>query len=415
MNISAKTATSLAKAYLVCLASFTVLLLAVWCVPKSLIKPQVIESCGVLSEEGDYPQTRVTASMRSDTIDSFTTALSLNIAVHGTGNPIKDAFAGAYYKNGEVFTANLAEGIDKPAGEAYTRYWHGYLVVLIPLLTVFSLVQIRSIFLLAMGLLSCAACALIGRKTSLLASLALALALIMSNVWVAAFSTSLAFSFFVALVAVILVALWADEGKELGTERNWLVFFFVVGAVTSYVDFLNTPIVALGLPLATYLAIRHESVAKATLSEAAMLVAGACIAWGLGYGLLWASKWALSAIVLGTNAFGDALGTASYRVGANGLGARIDAIRANVNTMFDTWQRYLVAALAVVLLVVGIVRHRRPCLPLAISLLVVTLLPILWYVALANHSTIHAFFVYRALSVSVYAGALMPALLIRGK
>ena len=207
----------------------------------------------------------------------------------------------------------------------------------------------------------------------------------------------------------------ADEGKELGTERDWLVFFFVVGAVTSYVDFLNTPIVALGLPLATYLAIRHESVAKATLSEAAMLVAGACIAWGLGYGLLWASKWVLSAIVLGTNAFGDALGTASYRVGANGLGARIDAIRANVNTMFDTWQRYLVAALAVVLLVVGIVRHRRPCLPLAISLLVVTLLPILWYVALANHSTIHAFFVYRALSVSVYAGALMPALLIRGK
>ena len=415
MNISAKTATSLAKAYLVCLLSFTVLLLAVWCVPKSLIKPQVIESCGVLSEEGDYPQTRVTASMRSDTIDSFTTALSLNIAVHSTGNPLRDAFAGAYYKNGEIFTANLAEGIDKPAGEAYTRYWHGYLVVLIPLLTVFSLVQIRSIFLLAMGLLSCAACALIGRKTSLLASLALALALIMSNVWVAAFSTSLAFSFFVALVAVILVALWADEGKELGTERNWLVFFFVVGAVTSYVDFLNTPIVALGLPLATYLAIRHESVAKATLSEAAMLVAGTCIAWGLGYGLLWASKWVLSAIVLGTNAFGDALGTAGYRVGANGLGARIDAISANVNTMFDTWQRYLVAALAAVLLLVGIVRHRRPCLPLAISLLVVTLLPILWYVALANHSTIHAFFVYRALSVSVYAGALMPTLLIRGK
>ena len=103
MNISIKSVRSLAKAYLACLAIFTVLLVAVWCVPKSLIKPQVIESCGVLAEEGDYPQTRVTASMRSDTIDSFTTALSLNIAVHGTGNPLKDAFAGAYYKNGEIF------------------------------------------------------------------------------------------------------------------------------------------------------------------------------------------------------------------------------------------------------------------------------------------------------------------------
>lgn len=415
MNISIKSVRSLAKAYLACLVIFTVLLVAVWCVPKSLIKPQVIESCGVLAEEGDYPQTRVTASMRSDTIDSFTTALSLNIAVHGTGNPLKDAFAGSYYKNGEVFTANLAEGIDKPAGEAYTRYWHGYLVVLIPLLTVFSLVQIRSLFLVAMGLLSCAACALIGRKTSLLASLALALSLIMANVWVAAFSTSLAFSFFVALVAVILVALWADEAAPLGAERDWLTFFFVVGAVTSYLDFLNTPIVTLGLPLATYLAIRHESVASASLKEAAVLLAGTCVAWGLGYGLLWASKWVLSAIVLGTNALGDAVGTAGYRVGANGMGARIDAIKTNVNTMLDTWQRYLVAALGVVLLLVGIIFHKRPCLPLAIALLVVTLLPMLWYVALANHSTIHAFFVYRALSVSFYGAALMPSLLIDWK
>lgn len=102
-------------------------------------------------------------------------------------------------------------------------------------------------------------------------------------------------------------------------------------------------------------------------------------------------------------------------MGANGMGARIDAIKTNVNTMLDTWQRYLVAALGVVLLLVGIIFHRRPCLPLAIALLVVTLLPMLWFVALANHSTIHAFFVYRALSVSVYGAALMPALLIDWK
>ena len=80
-----------AKAYVVCVGVFSLLMVLVSLVPKNAIRQQVEESIPMLIEEGDRPAAWPTMHETPDALDSFTTSLSLNIAMHVTGNPIMGA------------------------------------------------------------------------------------------------------------------------------------------------------------------------------------------------------------------------------------------------------------------------------------------------------------------------------------
>lgn len=400
-----------AKAYVLCVGIFSLLMVLVSLVPKNAIRPQVEESIPVLTEEGDRPAAWPTMHETPDALDSFTTSLSLNIAMHVAGNPLRGAVMCPYYRMPEQSMADaLSEGLDKEAQIPYFRYWHGYLSVLVPLLTLFNIAQIRKVFLLAAMLLSVAVAALLGRKTHLGAALAWGAALLFSNIWIVTESTAQFFCYLAALVATIYVAVKSTEDKPLGEDVTG-VFFFAVGASTVFLDFLDTPAVSLGLPLATYVVLRKRSVLEDPFAQTLGRLLILALSWAAGYTLLWATKWLIGIVVLGGVAAEDlrfvfGLRTSSQTTDGESVG-RIEVIRRNVAQMFSGWMVACAKVLGVAWVAITCFFHKRAWYKLCIVLVAIAAIPVLWYLAMPNHAADHTFFTYRNLCISIYALGLM--------
>ena len=404
-----------AKAYVVCVGVFSLLMVLVSLVPKNAIRQQVEESIPMLIEEGDRPAAWPTMHETPDALDSFTTSLSLNIAMHVTGNPIMGAvLCPPYMAPAKSMAETLQKGMDLPAQNQYFHYWHGYLTVLVPLLTLLNIAQIRKVFLLAVVLLSVAVCALLGRKTHLGAALAWGVALLFSNIWIVAESTAQFFCFLVALVATLYVINKSTDEKPLGADVTG-PFFFVVGAATVFLDFLDTPVVSLGLPLATYVILRKDSVMSGPFAQTLGRLAILAISWLAGYALLWATKWVIGLVVLGGVAVDDLrfvfnLRSSSQSTGGEAVG-RIDVLRRNVAEMAPGWMVACAKVLGVIWVAITCFFHRRAWYKIGAALLAVAAIPVAWYFALPNHAIDHTFFTYRNLCISVYSLGLMACFL----
>lgn len=400
-----------AKAYVLCVGVFSLLMALVSLVPKNAIRQQVEESVPILAEEGDRPVAWPTMHETPDALDSFTTSLSLNIAMHVAGSPFRGAVLCPYYRMPEQSMADaLSEGLDKEAQIPYFRYWHGYLSILVPLLTLFNIAQIRKVFLFVAMLLSVAVAALLGRKTHLGAALAWGGALLFSNIWIVTESTAQFFCYLVALVATLYVANKSTEDRPLGDDVSG-PFFFVVGAITVFLDFLDTPVVSLGLPLATYVILRKDSVMRDPFAQTLGRLAILAISWVAGYALLWATKWVIGVVVLGGVAAQDlrfvfGLRTSSQTTGGEAVG-RMEVLRRNVAEMFSGWMVACAKVLGVAWVVITCFFHKRAWYKLCIVLVAIAAIPVLWYFALPNHAADHTFFTYRNLCISVYALGLM--------
>ena len=396
-----------AKVYAVCVGLFTLLLVIVSFVPRAAIQRQLEESAGILATEGDRPVAWPAADLEVDYLDSFTTALSLNIASHAVGHPFVGAFAGSYFVGQGSRVEQFAEGLGKEAQVEYARYWHGYLSVLVPLLVVCNIDQIRVLFLILMVTLACVATSLMGRRRRMGAAVCLGIALLFANVLFATVSTSLAFSFFVALGATVWVLIRVREDDERLCDDVDGVNFFVIGALTVFLDFLNTPIVTLGLPLATYAMLRKRTLAERPAKESLVRLGILFFAWGAGYGLVWATKWIIGFVVCGSNVFEGVVGLAGSWTSGTPEGvesvSRMDVIRENLGQMLPRWLVLVCAGLAVVWAGLMLRFRRRGSGTLVLALLCAAALPFVWYLVLATHSHVHSFFAYRNLCVSVYA------------
>ncbi len=174
--------------------------------------------------------------------------------------------------------------------------------------------------------------------------------------------------------------------------------FFILGALTVFFDFLDNPILTLGIPLCFFILklFYSKSDLKYKDSCKSPIFAG-FVFWGLGYGILWAGKWVLSFFVYGTYAFKNAFGAIALRIGksaeaANYPSSPYSAIITNLKTA--GWFRIkllLLIALAVViigiilLVILKIKNHKirkisETCVVLGIS----SLLPFVWYAVLNN-------------------------------
>lgn len=376
--------------WVICLASFVGLLVAVCLVPKELIRSGVEASATQLEAEGAYYS--FGTNLPNYTLDNVTSAIVLDIAGHTTGNPLVDAMRAGNTPNMDTDMRNPIDHFGDAGQNAYARYWHGYLVLYIPLLILFDLVQIRWILETATLLLTVAVGILLARRGRPAHGLVLALALMMVEVPVAQLNLSLCMPFLVGLVGSVLVLVRPDI-----TPLGRGTLFFVLGAVTAYVDFLTTPLVALTLPLLVALAAEDFSSVRG--GDVLRLLVICVISWGLGYGLLWVSKWIVGSLVLRTNVLLDAADTTLFRVGAGAspltFADRVAVVVQNFRNVAPL--RYLAfLALPALVALVGAVRHNgaKPLLR-TLSYVLVALLPVAWYLVVANHSSIHSWFTYR--------------------
>ncbi|MBI1365022.1 MAG: hypothetical protein GC153_03595 [Alphaproteobacteria bacterium] len=327
-------------------------------------------------------------------IDFSTECLGMSFGLPGARgeNALEEAVKSPVVSHCAPFQALLEES--KGARRIdYFRYWHGYAAISRPILEIFSYHDLRMLTFNAMVLLF------------------FALAFRLYRDFGAKFALAVLFPFFFVHYGGFLI-LWTKAAPwivMLGAsiyfasarrpyERDPFLAFFLIGALTSYVDLLSTPLLTFGLPAYVYffyLARRGDMPAPRAQIE--RLAAIGCF-WFAGYAGLWCAKFLLAFAVVGPHAIRDIVDTALFRIHGGYESVKWwpgAAIEENFEVFKGLWG-------AVILVVFGALpfakaarrRGAAALLRRAPVLALLALSPFVWYEVLSNHSQIHGLFTH---------------------
>lgn len=371
-----------AVVFLLCIAVFTAAMAAAFTIPNSAIESNQRQAAAVIESEGQYP--RYFFDTSACQLDNFTDGLMLDRVL-----------------NPDESRNPLASAMDI---EGYSRYWHGYQVLLRPALMFLNYKQIRYLnMMLFFGLLA-GVFSMMHRKMGLRP----ALGFLASMVACYAVIIPLSMQFMSVFVLMLLGCLWVLRRYERMSVRELLSFFLVLGMATNFFDLLTAPLLTLGMPLiiCLYLEIAHRA-GNRFLSSVKLLFFPS-LAWGIGYGGCWVAKWAVGSLVLQRNVFAEAASQIFFRVsGSEDYPVdRGEAISENFDRMFlDPGKRLLLllgVLLGIWLLLALIFWMPAKRLACGAMILAVAAFPYAWFLVMANHSQIHYWFTYRIQAMTLF-------------
>ena len=409
--------------------AFALLFIAVvLCVCCSLIAPAIDtaamrrnawQGALMLAEQGATPQ--LTGGFKSAQLDNFTAILITKTAAYTGDEPwLLRAFGGLRVDmptaEGETdwqAYGRYVSGSDAPDGHImhYARYWHGYMLPLRLLLSVFDLANLQMLLYFAQSALFFLV--LSGMKKRGLAALIPGFFLAVFLMMPAATGTCLQFAP-VSLLMLLgcLMILHGDARIEAAVTLPG--FFALLGLFTNYFDLLTAPLVTLLFPLIVLLCLRIR--AGKPLIPLGLLAVCCCAAWGMGYGCMWALKWLLNCLVYGWGHLENIIRQAALRTSAEESRSRLDALRLNFDVILAK-KSYLV------LLIMGFAASLAPAANAlvlrrgvkanlrALALVIPALVPAMWDIVMANHSIDHTYFTFRSAAAMVFAGFALITLL----
>jgi hypothetical protein len=369
-------------------------------IPTSLLRASIGNSLETLKPEGTYPSFGL--PFRRIALDNYTDALILNTAYSVDNH---QPFRAALFNFRKLLRSDESDQIknldahyrEQTTSEAsYERYWHGYLVVLRPLLLLFSYSQVR--FLLFLALLTSFGYLLY--QTTLHKSWAHVAALLIAAIYVDFFYLGQSIQFSQVFLIGIGASLWYLKKKD--HLQDLTALFFITGALTSFFDLLTAPLVTLGFLLIVTTDPNHK---KPTLLNICW--------WVLGYSLLWVSKWVLVELIFAPGAMSDALGHVLNRTvhEADPNFSHLQAVLLNIRQLIGYARSNKFGALFIAGAAgLFFFRYRKldtRSLQRASTWAMIAALPYGWYLVAANHSYLHVWFTYRAQFLSVAAAVLL--------
>ncbi|MCH5230119.1 MAG: hypothetical protein J1F12_09040 [Muribaculaceae bacterium] len=363
-------------------------------IPNSWIRENINESAKELSNEGLYPQ----FGTQFLQLDNFTDALMLTIAYTSDGTSpfiqaMKIPYAHIEDKDNietlQIVSTSHSIPTTEPSQleyEYYGRYWNGYLLTLKPLLIFFNYNQIRLINCFFVSLLIILASVGIYKKLPSIYFWLYLLTLAIFYLPIGMFSLQFSSCFIIANLSVIIIT-WADK---IWIEKYSVLFFFIIGILTAFFDFLTFPLVTLCLPLIIYGGLKRN------LSLKNLFILSA--AWGIGYALFWSSKWLVAISFCDFNFKDDVAGSISQRTTGE--------LPQLMITYFGSSQKFLILASIVsigvisvcILLSTILIRKygKFDFINSKLYLALIALYPWVWFLLLINHSIVHLWFTYRA-------------------
>lgn len=411
---------------LLCIHMFLMLVASL--IPAKQLEKHVIESSEVLFEEGE--KKNINLGYKQENIFTFTDALMINIAYSvDSTDPIQSMLlarknyvpgqtlqvyidsqynlgASEQYinkKNGDLYQTKelygLMHGENITDSFEYARYWHGYLVILRPLLAITNYTGIRIILLIITTILVIQLLYKIYKKLDISIAIIFFIGLLSVSIFIVTQGINEILVFIVALIFSIILL----SKKHLDNHINEL--FFVIGSITVFIDFLTAPLVTLGIPLIIYLLLLQKY--NKNLKDIILSLVKICITWGLGYALTWISKWIITQVMLGRPVISQAIEQAKFRInlGTSKLGY-IDVVMRNIRFLS---KNVVLAILSLLIIYIAgnlILNNKKDInvkqnIKNAMPYIITAIFPFMWYFILQEHSYIHAFFTYRILIITV--------------
>lgn len=397
----------------VCLmvAVFFVLSLLASTIPSGNIKQNVLSSIETIEEEGLKHRIGNIFLFR---LDNFTDALMLNIAQGiDAEKPVESAVKDTYYLKDDRMsilsaTKDIAENkFDDVYPTDYARYWHGYLVLLRPLLLFTDYTGIRTINYICFGLIIIGLYLLMHlnkHHRTLLTAFIASLAAI--NFPMIPLSMQFSTVFYISFITSAVIIRQCNKGQN--AKKNLCSIFLITGGVTAFFDLLTVPLVTLCLPLTLFLYTSDTP----TRSKYRQLLSSAA-AWAAGYCSVWTSKWLIAAVTTGydiTDAISAAIMRTSteyddYDMSFYGIFCFLKQYPLLLTTSFAA------AALLIAFYIYLYLRSKKAFVANS-WLLVIAAMPFAWCIVLRNHSVIHHWFVWRIFFISIMANLLFLSKII---
>lgn len=395
-------AKNLSLIYIFLISIFVITMTISYTLPNKNIINNTKESMPKLLAEGVYP--KVFFDSYKSQLDNFTDSWMLNIAISADNkHPLKSSLENPYKESHEAKDKidHLNKSLyqeDLLIGE-YSRYWHGYQIVLRPLLLLFNYEQIRYLNMFGLMALFMAVAYLLKKELGTRYVASFLVSMIMIMFMISPMSLQFSSMFYMTFISMMVVLLYHKQIRN----NNYLIYvFFIIGSVTSFLDLLTVPLLTLGLPLITYVLLEERN--NRLITNTIDTIKASFI-WAIGYGITWATKWVIATIVLKQNviskALSQVLSRTSSEVGELEI-SKIDALKKNTDLLFDGFVIKLFIIALIIWLILFIISKRQNIIDI-LPILLISVYPILWYIILANHSYMHFWFTYRSLGVTLFA------------
>lgn len=435
--------------FIILIASYMGLMTLSSLIPSSAIQEHVKQSSETLLQDNEKKEYDL--KYKKEGIFTFTDALMINTAYSIDSNRPIESFilarknyipeqtkrqhvdsqynlgASDQYvnkANGDIYQTQELYGLmhDKQIEDSYeyARYWHGYLTVLRPLLVLGNYEIIRIILLIITFITIAIMLTLICKKINLKVAIAYGIGLLAISILVVSQSINEILIFLVAFVSTIILLLKKDKQKNIG------LFFFAVGSVASFIDLLTAPLVTFGITAITYFLLRQKEENNIGIKQYILEMIKIGIAWAVGYGLTWATKWVITELFFGRPLISQAIEQAIYRTNvptrSNGMVwfTTQDVILKNLTFLSKPVMLVIIVINVIYLLVQAIRNYNKKidwkenlkeCIPYVFCLL----LPFMWYFVLKQHSYIHAFFTYRILVIAIISLFMISSKILKKK
>lgn len=306
---------------------------------------------------------------------------------------------------------------------SYPRYWNGQQIFLRPLMVVATYPQMLSWLPIVYGLLFFSTFYVICKKFNFWFGIAFAGAILLVKGLLVPYCIHYALTFFVMFIVCILVI------KKYKPQKNFSMFFFIVGSMTVFFDFINIPAVTVAVPLILIVSMMNKDEAVPIKKSVTTILKYSFI-WFFGYVFTWLAKFVLGNLFLNKDIVAYGMKSVVYRLTESEgfVSSRLVAIGKNICGLFgiDT-QRFidlynehwtngrtivLLAVLAVIFVaIVAFLIVKRDKLSdtqkRIVPLLLIACYPYVWYAVMSNHSIIHFWFTYRLQLISIFALSLV--------
>lgn len=383
-------------------------------IPNEKIKENLLESALYYRDKDAY-------AFREDqklngVADNYADAILLNVLWNmKDDDPVRSSLDSKYY-DGEEYGESwgLYQAIEgHEANTDYTRYWHGFVVLIRPLLLFTDAMHIRMIMLAAVLILAAVTCVILIREHHPAAAVSLVIALAGVQIWNIRLALEYQPMFLLCFALCPFFLL-----LEKRSDHALMLLSVVSGTMAAFFDFLTTETVTILIPLILVFFVRAEENRLGSLKHNLILSVQCGLHWGLSYAGAFLCKWTAASAAAGQNKFIQALTSAETRfAGTQGeenlpLLQQIPyAVFANLSTMFGGTSRVDFGRIFLGLLLVSalfgsffyLFRRDRINKQAVILFALYMAVPYVRYLVLNNHSWLHEFFTYRAQAASILA------------
>lgn len=406
LRLRKKRATKYVLFFLGTVAAALLLLLCGACLPQSRIDNNVMQSASIMLAEGCYPN--ISDGAQTSQLDNFTDALMLMESKATTIRHPETILTNPLYTNGANPVSDLYQySVDSNIEPAsfYVRYWIGFRSFLRLALVFLHYYQIKRYLALAFfGLFAAVICSL-AKNAGARAAFFFALSVILVKPQIICANMQFSCCFLIAFIAMMLMPWLSRNIRHAG------LFFMEVGMITMFLDFYSTPIITFGLPV-IYLYLLQ---AKQGHAPKVREILWDFLAWFAGYLLMWLSKLVLTSILTEQDAIQNGLGSLLMWLGAdgfalsNGAYSPVTALKQVVKALCQDRDGALffggLLAAALVFLAVNLARQKICWRGFVRNwpVLLIALMPVIWFAVSAEPTTVHYWFQYRSVVVCFWA------------